>query len=894
MRSPGDPAIRLFGTFQYGSAKGPLSGPARRLLVRLLLSPGRLHGRCELAETLWPESDADRRFYLRRALTQLRPVLGEEFRLEAERETLCLSVDHAHVDALTFDSAIRGGDVTGLDRAVELHSAPLLADWSDDWLVPERESRRLAWHRAVETLAAADLEQGRAAEAARRLTIAVAADPLRESSQRLLITALRRAGDRPQAERQYERLEREMRSAFGQAPSAEIREELRRPGPLPTVAAGVEQERYLPVVTTEIVGRDAKRSAVVGMLGTSRLVTLVGTGGIGKTRLALACAEEFAPDAFDLVAMVDLASQESDRSLGDLLARSVKAALRSGCDGEESALLHLESRRTLILLDNCEHVVEAAAELAQAILARCPHVTILATSRQPLGLSEETIFEVPPLGLRCSEVLFAQCAARKGKRLPDSPEAIESVRRICLALDGMPLALGLAAGALRTTGLGELARDIHEVLGADDGARPRHRSLRAAADWSYRLLTPDEARILRSVSPIHGFWTLEYAHAAAGSSSTALDADRSSLRNLVAKSLVGLHEDARGVRYRILEPLRQDAYRRLLAEGEEDAVRLRLRQHVLERSRELAAGNGEGGQAQKLLRAEGEFDAIQCVLQDCLKSPEGCRIGVEIVRSLLALLDYTNRYRDGVFYQERFLAGAEGLDPVQYARGRVQIVHLRANWGEGREILGIGEEAVALAREVGDDDTIGYALCSLAAARYMAGEYALSRQAAEDALGFWTRCEAWVAVAAGSIWAAKAAQAQADWAGAEAHLDRAETIFREQNLIQGFAVLHLNRGRLCFHREAFDAAVGLFRDAESAFVELGDRVHAAAARVGRSACLAHAGKSAEAAELIRSAEESASRLVGDPRSLYDGLGPPDFRERLWSLVSETTASPIPA
>jgi tetratricopeptide (TPR) repeat protein len=222
------------------------------------------------------------------------------------------------------------------------------------------------------------------------------------------------------------------------------------------------------------------------------------------------------------------------------------------------------------------------------------------------------------------------------------------------------------------------------------------------------------------------------------------------------------------------------------------------------------------------------------------------------------------------------------------------IVHLRANWGFSPGLLELAEEAVALARQSGDDNVMAYALCSQAAALLLVGEFQSAHAAAEEALALWRSREIWGGVAAGSIWAAKAAMGCEDWIAAEAHLDQTALHLEEVGSLQESAVHDLNRARLRYRQGLIHDALRLFVAAEEAFTGLGDRVHAAAARVGQSACLVQHDQIGQAAELMRSAEDSTRRLIRDPRMLFDGLGPSDFRERLWSQVTPSLAQSSPA
>lgn len=864
-----------------------LTGPAKRLLARLVLSGGKTYGRSEIAESLWPDAEAERgRFYLRRALTQLRGAVDEAWRLEADRETVRLYVREQDVDVLLFDRFVREGDEAALGRAVDLHGAPLLSDWDESWLRPEREARRLAWHSAVERLAEGDLRRDQPGDAARRLTAAVAADPLRESAQRLLIEALCRAGDYAKADRQYQRFERLLRREVGLSPSPETRRALRKPIPLALIPEPQRPiERLVPVATTPVIGREATLRAALEALRQSRLVTLVGPGGVGKTRLSLACAEAIDRETFDQVAMVDLATVESEQSLDGLLARSVRAPILPGLGPMESALRHLEGCRALLLLDNCEHLILAAGELSQSVLSRCPQVSILATSRTAHGLSEETVLDVPPLNPEASESLFREGARRKGRPVPDSAVAAESTRRICAAVGGLPLGILLAAAALRTTTLRALSDDLYGALGERAGGRLRHRSLRSAIDWSYRLLSSEEADLLRCVSPIQGRWTAEIARAAVGS----LDPPDDLLRGLVAKSLVEMREDEVGPWYRLLEPIREDAHRRLREAGEEALVRTRLRDWALHHSRSIYERTRGHPSRSERLNAEREIDTFETVLQDCLRTPEGRAVGVEIVVYGLTIFDLANRYREAAALQERFLAQGPDIELALRVLALAQIVHFRCNWGEAAAVIDLAQQAVDLARQAGDLYVRAYAISSQGIAWYYTDRLEGTLDAFEEAISIWEKIAYREGVYSASIWAGKAAMARGDFATAGRYFDRAERDLPSDGG-HSQALIVLNRARIAYQEGRDEASLVLFDEAERTFACLCDRIHASSSRIGRAACLQRLGNRAEAADLLRSVEDEASSLVGDPAKLYEGFGPAGFRERLLVEICERGAS----
>jgi predicted ATPase len=371
----------------------------------------------------------------------------------------------------------------------------------------------------------------------------------------------------------------------------------RLPADFPPLRSLDSRRHNLPVALTSFVGREEELAETVSLLGTSRLLTLAGPGGAGKTRLALqaaATALERFPDGAWFVELAplrdpDLVPNEVVTSLG-LLA---SALVQPGESLEERLCDHLRTRRLLLVLDNCEHVVEAAARFAHTVLARCPDVTVLATSREVLAVPGEVVWNVPPLSVPPDEAASAEAlagsdavalfcerarAAQPGFGLSDANAG--AVARICRRLDGIPLGLELAAAKIRVLGAHQMAERLDDrfrlLTGGSRTAVPRHQTLRAAMDWSYTLLPGPEQVTLRRLAVFRGSFSLAAVEAVVGS----LDAV-DLLTRLVDKSMVQVGSEEPEVRYGLLETVREYAGQKLAEAGEADDVRTRHRDFFL-------------------------------------------------------------------------------------------------------------------------------------------------------------------------------------------------------------------------------------------------------------------------------------------------------------------------
>jgi len=392
----------------------------------------------------------------------------------------------------------------------------------------------------------------------------------------------------------------------------------------------------LPVQLTTFVGRDRELADLRQLLQDVRLLTLVGPGGIGKTRLVARLVHEL-PES-QAVWLVELSSLDDPGLVLNTIAATLDVREPPGEPLAGALAEALRQRPTTLLLDNCEHVVEACATVADSLLRSCPTLTILATSRQPLGVQGETTWRVPPLGVpdprpeRGSDEVGASEAARlfverARSTLPSftlNDRNAHAVAQICRQLDGIPLAIELAAARIEALGVQQILErlsDRFRLLGAvNQVVDPRHRTLRAAVVWSHDLLAPAEQVLFRRLAVFAGGWTLEAAEAVCAAAELQRDDVLDRLSALVNQSLVIAEGQDATVHYRMLETLRQFALEQLEASGERSALRDRHLTWYLDLA-ERADGELNGPtQATWLDVIEREFDNIRAALGWCLES----------------------------------------------------------------------------------------------------------------------------------------------------------------------------------------------------------------------------------------------------------------------------------
>lgn len=590
----------------------PLGGARlRALLAALAAGAGRAVPVPELAARVWGDdgtAPADEAAAVQALVGRLRRALGRDavrsapggYRLAAAPD----DVDVFRFERLAREGAdaLADGDARQaarlLDEALALWQGPVLADLpvrERDPLVVRAERRHAEARRSR---LAADTALGRAEHTLPELAALVAVAPLDEPLRALHLRALTAAGRRAEALAAYESARLALDEALGTAPGPELRAlhaELLKDAPSTDPvqhAEGAPRPGNLRARLTSFVGREPELLALRADLADARLVTLTGPGGAGKTRLALEAAEAVADAWADGVWLAELAPVREAAQLPQALLTALGAresvlltAAEAGPrDPLERLVAHCGHRRMLLVLDNCEQIAAGAAELAHELLTGCPGVTVLATSREPLGVPGERVRGVGPLPLDTALRLFGErgAAARADFRVSEDPEAAAEV---CRRLDGLPLALELAAARLRMLTPRQLADrldDRFRLLG--DGARtsrtlrPRQQTLRAVVDWSWELLDARERAVLRRLAVFSGGFALPEAEAVCADPADPAQhpADvLGLLASLVDKSLVVAAPDGDAMRYRLLETVAEYAAERLAESGERTAVELR-------------------------------------------------------------------------------------------------------------------------------------------------------------------------------------------------------------------------------------------------------------------------------------------------------------------------------
>ena len=736
-----DVEIRLLGGFEVRVRGRTIEAERWRLrkarsIVKLIaLAPGHRITRERAMDVLWPDLEPDAAdnnlrqtlHVARRALDPDPATTNRWLSLKDDQLALCPD-GGVSVDAAVFVKAVAQArasrDPKALAEAVELYSGDLLPDdLYEDWAIARREELRETHLAALLELARAQEAAGQAAEAVVTYERAVTAAPALEEAHVGLMRLHAGRGDRRRALHQFELLARALREDLDAEPdpaSARLRDDIAagRVVGRHTVRASARPHN-LPAQLTTFVGRVAEHETIAAQLQLGRLVTLTGPGGSGKTRLAIAAAEHaLLSGAADSAFFVDLAPLAE----GPLVSDAVAAVLAGSAafTSLATALARLREATALVILDNCEHVLGGVVATARAILDECPEVRVVATSRQSLGVVGERIVEVPPLEIPVSTEdaktsdavrLFLDRVHLARPTFVLNERTTPAVVEICRRLDGLPLAIELAAAQLRVLSLEELVRRIDDrfrVLIAGGSGRPaRHQTLRAAIDWSYEQLPPIEQLVFERLSVFRGPWYMQSAESIVPDAQVRQEEVSGIVASLVDRSLVAVvaREDG-SISYRMLDTIRDYARGRLAERDDADQVALRHADHFIayaERGQRVGGGAGERRTWLRRLYEAGEElrGAFQLILARSDRD-RAMRFGAAIVPYYLAVGNVV----EGTRLLEDALALDDGQPTLQRARLLSALVSVRTDLGDPHGARRAVDEALDIARGHPDDHLV--------------------------------------------------------------------------------------------------------------------------------------------------------------------------------------------
>ena len=775
--------IWLLGGFRVAVGSRPIEQGAWRLkkaaaLVKLLaLASGHRVHREQAMDLLWPD------FGMQAASNNLRQILHASRRIldptagsrylyvHGEQLVLCPG-DQVLVDVEAFEEAAaaarRSQDPATYRTAIELYAGELLPeDRYEEWAEARREElRRLHLELLVELAGLYEerREHGPAIEALHRV---VAEELTQEEAHHSLMRLYALSDRRAQALAQYERLRKALSDKLGTEPSASTRRlynELaagrfppREPTAPAVYAPSVEElqdasKHNLPAPRTSFIGREAELRDVKRDLAMTRLLTLTGAGGCGKTRLALEVARELVGAYPDGVWLVELASLSEGTLVAQAMAAAVGIQEQPERSPAETLADFLRAKRVLLVLDNCEHLIDAVARFTDDLLNSCSHIKVLATSRERLNVEGELNWTVPSLSvptlqrqLTVTEVegyesvrLFVERARHRNLAFSLTPENARAVTRICGRLEGIPLAIELAAARVGLS-VEQIATRLDDSLRllttGSRTASSRQRTLRGTLDWSYSLLSESERKLFGRLSVFAGGWTLEAAEAVGADGSIEGSDVLDLLGRLVDKSLVEAEAEVQGaVRYRLLEPVRQYAQERLEESEEVEAIQRGHAEFFLALAEEAEPEVEGPQQAAWLERLEAEHDNLRAALSWSLERGEEAELGLRVAGALGQFWFLRGYLGEGRRWLEEALAKASPASTAARANALHRLTFLAYLQGDLDRAQEASEEGLKLEGVEQFWDIAGRRSVAAGLGRLMLGIVASARGDSERAI----------------------------------------------------------------------------------------------------------------------------------------------------------------
>lgn len=750
----------MFGRFRLLAGGQPLAfrapARARSLLVYLLSHIDQALARDEVAFTLWPDvSESEARTRLRDHLYSLRtgclPPSGEVPWVLADKRTIRWNaaapfwLDVAEFRRLAADPARAA-------EAVDLYAGDLASELDEQWLESSREQLREEQTALLLRLTDGSRERGdltRALEYAQRLG---RHDACREDALCRLMTIQHELGDRTGALHAFQRFRERLRVELGVMPLPQTVALFER-------IAGADQPRRQAVQPqppqhnlrsslTTFVGRERDVESLGKLLEERRIVTLTGAGGVGKTRLAIETARTLIDRFQDGIWLVELAPLANPT----LIASTIATVIGLENVTVASLIAALHAKRILLILDNCEHLIDAAAAIAEQLLEECSGLSILATSREPLRIAGERLQQVRELRAAPAVQLFLDRAVDVSPafQIRENNESDRlALATITRRLDGIPLAIELAAARARSLSLTELAHHLENrfalLTTGNRTALPRQQTLRATLDWSYDLLTESETLLLQCVGIFAGGWTLDAATAVADRGPMELAVVVDLLASLVDKSLVLVEQRGDDLRYALLDTTRSYALDHLTQAGARVDVARRHADYFLsvaERN-DTRWGSLDSGQARQNLNPE--LDNFRAALSWAIEDGNAPTVGAALVGSLQWFFSGGSLQLEFLRWCEASLT-ALGPNPQPAHEASVQLAlastfgmnashqRLYYNSNDVDRALAAARRAVDLLRTLRDHEKLSYALSMLALRLRMADRPDEAVEAADEAL----------------------------------------------------------------------------------------------------------------------------------------------------------------
>jgi predicted ATPase/DNA-binding SARP family transcriptional activator/DNA-binding CsgD family transcriptional regulator len=907
---------------------------ARSLLKLLALAPGHSLHREQVIETLWPGvgmHKASNNLHqivhaLRRALepsalatSSSTAACSGYLLLRNEQLTLCpdspvwVDVEAFEQAAATARHAPLGPDA--FRAAIDLYAGELLPqDRYEPWVEERRRQLRELYLSLLLELGALLEERREFGEAIEALSTIVAEEPTHEGAHVGLMRLYALSGRRREALSQYEKLREALFREFGTEPEAATRrlqQEIwagsfphssdsssagfpAREGEARSASGAPSRRHNLPLARTSFIGRERETLEVKRLLAMTRLLTLTGTGGCGKTRLALEVARDLVGAYPDGVWLVDLAPLSEAEMVPQAVAQALGVREQTGRALLETLEDTLRTKKTLLVVDNCEHLVEAVVGLVDSLLDSCPGLRVLATSRERLNAAGEVAWVVPSLTAPSSSQeaytpqelqayesvrLFVERANQRKPSFELTSPNGQAVAQVCRRLNGIPLAIELAAGRMGVLSVEQLAsrlEDFLKLLTGGPTADPRHRTLRATLEWSHELLSEVERTLFRRLSVFAGGWTLEAAEEVCSGEGIEQDDVLDILSKLVDKSLV-VAEASPGVegelRYRMLEPIRQYGQDRLQESGEAYATRDRHAASFLALAEKAGPELRGPRQIPWLKRLDTEQDNVRAAMAWLLGKGES-QTAARIGWALWLFWWMHGHFTEGRRWMEEALAKGVSMPAAPRAKALFVAGTMADGQADRRSAEPLLEESLGLFRELGDKLGSAFALSGAGLVAVGQGRYERGIALFQDAVDLHLELgERWAASVVLSF-SAVGWFGQGDSSRAKRVAQQGLELAREVGAAEAICVACYAGAMVAQAERDHEHARGLLQEGMVHAAEAGNETNVAycleglAALAASEGSLARAGRLWGAAEALLEQIEVTAYIYAPDRSAY--------------------------
>jgi predicted ATPase len=634
----------------------------------------------------------------------------------------------------------------------------------------------------------------------------------------------------------------------------------------------------LPRQLTSFIGREREIAEVKRLSSTTYLLMLTGSGGCGKTRLALQVAADLIDVYADGVWLVELAARAEPELVPQAVASALGLREVPGRPLQAILLDYLRTREVLLVLDNCEHLVTACAELAEALMRSCSRIRILATSREPLGVRGETVWRVPSLSLPEPRQmpsaehlmqyeairLFIERATAVQPTFTLTLQNAGIVATVCRRLDGIPLAIELAAARMRALSLEQIAARLDErftlLTGGSRTALPRQQTLRGTLDWSYDLLSHKERALLRRLSVFAGGWTLEAAEVVCSDDGVEAQDILDLLTQLVFKSLVLMDAQEGDVRYGLLETVRQYGRSKLDESGEAASVRTRHLNWYLRLAERAEPELIGADQSLWLDRLGVEHDNLRAALEWSKVEESDGESGLRLARALWQFWYVRGYFSEGRGWLEAMLSHSRDASASVRARALAAAGFLACRQGDYDGSIRLSTESLALFRELGDLSGMGQALYALGMVAESQSDYERAKTLFIESLTMGRQVgeKRRMAVSLNSI--GEVARCQDNYEAARASYEESLSLMREVKDKRGIAITLGNLGHVALYQGDNERAAKIFREALGLARQLVFKLGIAEYLAGLGGVAATEGRHQRAARLLGIAEEVLSLL----------------------------------